>query len=131
MWGPGFWKLNNSHLQCERFKEIVRLELVKIVHKYQTNDTEQKELIELLELSPQQLQELKIILNPHELMEQIHYILKARIIKYSIAIQRQKTFNKRETEEKIKAMNEELQAGTLNHDEQREIKKTLQKRKQP
>ena len=78
--GPGFWKLNNSHLQSERFKEIVRLELVKIVHKYQTNDTEQKELIELLELSPQQLQELKIRLNPHELMEQIHYILKAQII---------------------------------------------------
>ena len=40
-------------------------------------------------------------------MEQIHYILKAHIIKYSIAIQRQRTYDKRETE-KIKAMNEEL-----------------------
>ena len=29
---PGFWKFNNSHLQRERFKEIVRLEIVKIVH---------------------------------------------------------------------------------------------------
>ena len=50
-------------------------------------------------------------------MEQIHYVLKACIIKYSIAIQRQKAYDKRETErKKIKAMNEELQGGTLNHD---------------
>ena len=39
---PGFWKFINSHLQNERFKEIVRSELVKIVHEYQMTDTEQK-----------------------------------------------------------------------------------------
>ena len=47
-----------------------------------------KDVVELVELSPQQLQEIELKLNPHELMEQIHYILKARIIKYLIAIQR-------------------------------------------
>ena len=123
--GPGFWKFNNSHLQSERFKEIVKIELVKIVHEYQTNDTEQKELIELIELSPQQRQELEIRLNPHELMEQIRYILKARTIKYSIAIQRQRTYDKKQTEIEIKDMNEELQSGTLNQDDRRKTQRKL------
>ena len=42
-------------------------------------------------MSPKQLKEVPIKLNPHELMEQIHYILKARIIKDSTVVQRQRT----------------------------------------
>ena len=91
MRGPGFWKFNNSHLESDRFKEIVRKELVHIVHEHKINDVAKKDVVELVEMSPQQLQEIELRLNPHELMEQIHYILKARIIKYSIAIQRQRT----------------------------------------
>ena len=50
MRGPGFWKFNNSHLESNRLKEIVRMELVHIVHEHQINDAE------LVEMSPQQLQ---------------------------------------------------------------------------
>ena len=71
MRGPGFWKFNNSHLQNERFKEIVRSELVKIVHEYQITNTE---LIDVTDMSPEELQQIELRLNPHELMEQIHYI---------------------------------------------------------
>ena len=61
--------------------------------------------MDLIELSPLQLQEVDISLNPHVLMEQIHCILKVRIIKvriikYLIAVQRQRTYEKKETEEK-------------------------------
>ena len=99
---PGFWKFNKSHQQSDRFKEIIRMELVHVVHEYQINDIVQKDVIYLVEMSPQQLQEIQLRLNPHELMEQIHYILKARIIKYSIAIQRQRTYDKKTTELEIK-----------------------------
>ena len=85
MRGPGFWKFNNSHLESDRFKEMIRMELMHIVYEHQIN---QKDLYELVGMSPQQLQEIELKLNPNELMEQIHHILKARIIKYSIAIQR-------------------------------------------
>ena len=63
------------------------------MHEYQSNYTEQQDIVDLIELSPQQLQEVEISLNPHELMEQIHYILKVRIVKFSIAVQRQKTYD--------------------------------------
>ena len=42
MRGPGFWKFNNSHLESDRFKEIVRMELVYIVHEHQINDGAKK-----------------------------------------------------------------------------------------
>ena len=88
MRGPGFWKFNNSHLESNRFKEIIRKQLALIVEEYQINYEEKKNLGELIRLTPQQLQEIKLVLNPHETMEQIHYILKAKIIAYSIAIQK-------------------------------------------
>ena len=69
-----------------------------IVHEHQINDGAKKDVVELVELSPQQLQEIELKLNPHELMEQIHYILKARIIKYSIAIQKHRKDTKKKTE---------------------------------
>ena len=86
---------------------------------------EQIHLMDLLEMNPKQLQEVKLSLNPHELMEQIHYILKARIIKYSIAIQRQRTHNKKETEKNIRDMNEGLQSETLTQKQKREIQEKL------
>ena len=61
MRGPGFWKFNNSHLQNYRFKEIVRMQLVEIVNEYQNNDDERLDLMELLEMTPTQLQKVKLI----------------------------------------------------------------------
>ena len=116
MRGPGFWKFNNSHLQNDRFKDIVRIELAIIVNEYQNNDDEQLTLTELLEMTPGQLQKVKLIINPHELMEQMHYVLKARIIKYSMKVQKDRTRNKRETEKTIKELNEELQSETTTQD---------------
>ena len=88
MRGPGFWKFNNSHLESNRFKEIIKKHLAIIVQEYQVDDEERKTLGELANLTPQQLQEVKLVLNPHETMEQIHFILKERIIAYSTAIQK-------------------------------------------
>ena len=99
MRGPGFWKFNNSHLESDRFKEMVRMELMNIVYEHQIN---QKDAYELVGMSPQQLQEIELKLSPHELMEQIHYILKAKIIKYSKAIQKRRRDAKKTTELEIK-----------------------------
>ena len=122
MRGPGFWKFNNSHLESDRFKEMIRMELMHIVYEHQIN---QKDLYELVGMSPQQLQEIELKLNPHELMEQIHYILKAKIIKYSKAIQKHRRDAKKTTELEIKLINEDLNSGTLTQDEQRETKRKL------
>ena len=125
MRGPGFWKFNNSHLQNDRFKEIIRIELALIVNEYQNIDDEELTLTELLEMTPDQLQKVKLIINPHELMEQIHYALKARIIKYSIRVQKDRTRNKRETEKAIEELNEKLQDETTTQDQRREIQERL------
>ena len=45
MRGPGFWKFNNSHLESDRFKEMVRMELMHLVNEHQTTEGEQKDLI--------------------------------------------------------------------------------------
>ena len=58
-------------------------------------------------------------------MEQIHYILKAKIIKYSKAIQKRRRDAKKTTELEIKLINEDLNSGTLTQDEQRETKRKL------
>ena len=42
MRGPGFWKFNNSHLESNRFKEIIRKQLAIIVEEYQADDEEEK-----------------------------------------------------------------------------------------
>ena len=76
-------------------------------------------------MSPKELQQIKMRLKPHELMEQIHYILKIRIIRYSVAVQRQRKYDQKETEMQIKTLNDELQTGTHNHEEQRELIRNL------
>jgi len=123
--GPGFWKFNNSHLQNDRFKEIIRIELALIVSEYQNIDDEEKTLTELLEMAPDQLQKVKLILNPHELMEQIHFALKAKIIKYSIRIQKDRTRNKKEAEKTIRELNEKLQEETITQLQRREVQEML------
>ena len=47
-----------------------------------------KEVTDLMSMSPKEMQEVELKLNPHEIMEQVHYILKTKIIKYSIATQK-------------------------------------------
>ena len=57
MRGPGFWKLNNSHLENEYFKKMIRNELLILVNKNQT-DEERKTLADLIALSPKDLQKI-------------------------------------------------------------------------
>ena len=107
MRGPGFWKFNSSHLENEYFKVMIRHELLHLVNENK-NEREQKDLVDLHKLNPEELQRIKLNLNPHEIMEQIHYRLKERIIKYSISIQRERNREKEEIETKIPELNEEL-----------------------
>ena len=86
--GPGFWKFNNSHLENDYFKRMIRKELLDLVIENQSDD-EQKSLTELHALNPEDRQNVKLNLNPHEMMEQIHYRLKRWIISYSIAKQKE------------------------------------------
>ena len=55
-------------------------------------------------LSPKELQEVELNLNPHELMEQIHFILKTKIIKYSIVKQKERKDLKKHTELRIEGL---------------------------
>ena len=94
MRGPGFWKLNNPHLENEYFKKMIRNELLHLVNENK-HEREQKDQVDLHKLSPEELQGIKLKLNPHEMMEQVQYRLKERIIKYSISIQRERNREKR------------------------------------
>ena len=76
-----------------------------------------KNLIDLHKLSPEELQGIELKLNPYEMMEQIHYRLKERIIKYSISIQRERTKEKKEIETKIKELKEGLEIETIRQEE--------------
>ena len=119
MRGPGFWKLNNSHLENEFFKRMIRYELLHLVNENQSDD-EQKSLIELDALNPEERQKVKLKLNPHEIMEQIHYRLKERIINYSITKQRERKGDKAAIEQEIMELNEELKVVTIGENERLE-----------
>ena len=110
--GQGFWKFNNSHLDSENFKCMIRYELLNLVIENQSEE-EHQSIAELRSLSPEERQKVKLILNPHELMEQIHYRLKKIIISYSIDIQRNRRKEKADTEQNIARLREELKSVTL------------------
>ena len=90
----------------------------------------QKDLSDLLELSPEKLQKIELDLNPHELMEQIHYRLKANIISYSIAKQKPRKREKTEIETVITNLNESLNTEALDQEERLEKKGGLQRKNQ-
>ena len=52
MRGPGYWKINNSHLINEDFTFMIKLGFVKIVYDYQENLHNQKTIGELADLTP-------------------------------------------------------------------------------
>jgi hypothetical protein len=112
MRGPGFWKSNNSHLENQYLKKMIRNELRILVHENQT-DEENKTLGELLAMSPENLQKIGLRLNPHELMEQIHYRLNERIITYSKIKQEERKREKFRVESSINEVKEELKQNTL------------------
>ena len=72
MRGPGFWKFNNSHLENEYFKKMIRHELLHLVNENK-KEGEHKNLADLHKLNPEELQGIKLNINPHEMMDQIHY----------------------------------------------------------
>ena len=79
MRGKGNWKQNNSHLKNKDFLSMIRNQLVLIVYEYQRETINPISILELKNLSPNDLQKLELTLNPQELMEQIHFILKKRL----------------------------------------------------
>ena len=76
---------------------MIRNELLHLVNENQT-DEEGKTLTNLDALIPEELQKVGLELNPHEMMEQIHYRLKERIINYSISKQKGKKRGKNDIE---------------------------------
>ena len=76
MRGKGNWKLNNSHLKNIDFIKLIKTQLALIVYEYQVEMENPKLILELTNMSPTDLQKIDLMLNPQELMEQIHYILK-------------------------------------------------------
>ena len=116
MRGPGFWKLNNSHLENQYFTNMIRKQLRILVYENQT-DEENKSLGELLAMSPENLQQIELRLNPHELIEQIHYRLKERIITYSKIKQEERKREKYRVESSIDVLKEELKQNALGENE--------------
>ena len=92
---------------------MIRHELLHLVNEYQKREGEQKDLSDLIELIPEELQKIKLNLNKHELMEQIHYRLKERIISYSIAKQKDRRREKMEIETAITTLNESLNTDNI------------------
>ena len=70
---------------------MIRHELLHLVNE----NKNERDLVDLHKLNPEELQRIKLNLNPHEIMEQIHYRLKERIIKYSISKQRERNREKK------------------------------------
>ena len=94
---------------------MIRNELLHLVNENQTYE-EPKTLIDLGALSPDELQKVELKLNPHEMMEQIHYRLKERIIDYSISKQKERRKEKTEIEQAIGELKEELKHITIGED---------------
>ena len=94
MRGPGYWKLNNSHLKNEDFIFLIKLGLVQIVYENQKNLHNPKTIRELADLTPLELQQIKTTLNPQELLEQVHFTLTVKIISYSIRLNNKKRTSK-------------------------------------
>ena len=117
--GQGFWKFNNSHLENEFFKRMIRNELLDLVIENQSEE-EQQSIAELRALTPEERQKVKLTLYPHEMMEQIHYRLKKIIISYSIAIQRDRRTEKASIEQTIMTLKEELRSETIGENERLE-----------
>ena len=98
---------------------MIRKELLDLVIENQSDD-EHKSLTELHALNPEERQNVKINLNPHEMMEQIHYRLKKWIISYSIAKQKERRLEKAAIEQEILELREELKAITIGENERLE-----------
>ena len=60
-----FWKFNDSHLENDYFKRMIRKELLDLVIENQSDD-EQKSIAELRALNPEERQNVKLNVNPHE-----------------------------------------------------------------
>ena len=105
--------------------KMIRTELMHIVYEHQKTTNDHKEVTDLMNMSQKELQEVEINLNPHELIEQIHYILKTKTIKYSIRKQQDRKKQKANTEAVITGLHEKLNSNTLNQEELNEAKKKL------
>ena len=55
---------------------MIKLGLVQLVYEYQENLHNPKTIAELDHLTPLELQQIKTILNPQELLKQVHFKLK-------------------------------------------------------
>ena len=88
--GPGFWKLNNLHLENPSYLKLVKITIIELVNQYQPDTEHLKTEQELFEMPPEELQMVPTTLNPQEKMEQFHYTLKIKTINYSIRLQRER-----------------------------------------
>ena len=103
---------------------MIRHEVLHLVNENK-KEGENKYLVDLHKLTPEELQGIKFNLNPHQMMEQIHYMLKDRIIKYSISIQKERKREKTEIETRIAELNEELKRETMEQEERLDKQNTL------
>ena len=82
--GPGYWKINNSHLKTYDFIKLMKKSFVELVYQNQMEIDHPKTEYELAAMTPEDLQNLATTLNPQELMELLHFTLKAKTIRYSM-----------------------------------------------
>ena len=83
--GPGYWKFNNSMLDELDFCKKVRDTIARVLYDYQMPDDPEKtplEFNEILLMTPAQQSEIKMSLNPHQLLEFMLFNIKGMSRRY-------------------------------------------------
>ena len=80
----------------------------------------------MLQLTPEELQQYPTKLNPQELMEQLHFMLKATTISFSIKEHRKRKVDLARKEQKADSLNNDLTNPTITAEEIENIREELQ-----
>ena len=121
-------KLETEQLSSKNndFRDLIKNRLILIVHEFQLDDVNPKTIQELANLTPSELQKIPITLNPQELMEQINYTLKAKVIKYSINLQKERKNIIAAVDRRIQKLEMDFIAGIQTEVEREQLQEELQ-----
>ena len=122
---PGYWKFNNSHLENPTYIKLIKLRLVELAHQNQLDLDHPKTEHEMIGMTPEELQLNPTMLNPQELMEQLHFMLKATTISFSIKEHRKRKAELSRVGKRVDSLNNDLINPTNTVEENEDIREEL------
>ena len=97
---------------------MITIRIEQVVYEYQEDTHHPKPFGELAYLTPLELQFIKTTLKPQELLEQVHFTLKVKIIINSKRLNKKIKDNQKNLEYRINQLNTKLQSQTITEQQQ-------------